>query len=97
MILAVGFSPEVACCSCCSRLAFIWVYVGTDRRGRVCVLGLLGMAFILTGRCGFSESSLCAYRNDETFTDSFANYTNTVLPGVILLPQLNLNIFLSPF
>lgn len=38
-----------------------------------------------------------SYRNDETFTDSFANYTNAMLPGVILLPQLNLNIFLNPF
>lgn len=59
----------------------------------MCVSGLLGPAFILTGKCGFTKSSLCAFRNDETFTDSFTNYTNIKLPGVILLPQLNLNSF----
>lgn len=69
---------------------FIWALTG----GAECVLG---HTFILAGSCGFTKPSLCAYRNGETFTDSFANYTNTMLPAVILLPQLNLNIFLNPF
>lgn len=57
--------------------------------------GAAGDGFTLTGRCGFTKSSLCACRNDETFTDSFTNYTNIMLPGVIILPQLK--IFLKSF
>lgn len=67
--LSSWFFSKVAGCGCSSRWAFIWVFLGTDRRGRVCVLRLLGVASILTGRCGFTKSSLCTYRNDEAFTD----------------------------
>lgn len=90
MIEALGFSPDkVAGCGCCSRLAFIWVLTG----GTEFVFGAAGDGLHSGREVWVHKIPLCACRSDETLTDSFTDYTNIMLPSVILLPQLSLKIF----
>lgn len=68
---------------------FIWVLTG----GTEFVFGAAGDGLHSGREVWVHKIPLCACRSDETLTDSFTDYTNIMLPSVLLLPQLSLKIF----